>query len=236
MRNPLRKGRWLRETMTDLHATRVPVATDTYMTAFVPLERIAFGDLATIRWIADRTTASRRARRRSRALAKACHREGFARDGSRRGSRCPCEGDGPRRAGRGRGRASEGADGRAEKVGARTDVGDGRGRRGRPIVVACRSSVVPRAAQSSRSSVRIAASCRRARGRGRARPIDVVSASASSRARRDWRRPPTRTRRAGARRAGADARDFVPRSHLRRRRAPQRSCLLGVIRTAIVPA
>jgi len=51
MRNPLRKGRWLRETMTDLHATNVPLATDTYIATFVPLGRIDSRDLAAMRWI-----------------------------------------------------------------------------------------------------------------------------------------------------------------------------------------
>jgi hypothetical protein len=38
--------------MADLHATGVPRATDTYMTAFVPRGRIGSRDPAPIRWIA----------------------------------------------------------------------------------------------------------------------------------------------------------------------------------------
>jgi hypothetical protein len=52
MRNPLRKGLWLRDSMTSLDATYVPLPTHTYITAFVPLERIARRDPATFLWIA----------------------------------------------------------------------------------------------------------------------------------------------------------------------------------------
>ena len=40
MRNDLRKGRGLGESMTALEATAVPMPTNTYITAFVPFERI----------------------------------------------------------------------------------------------------------------------------------------------------------------------------------------------------